>query len=225
MRREFSANVSHELKTPLQAIMGCAELLENGMVNPDDKQRFYERIRSEASRLVVLIDDIMRLSQLDERNGDLHLDKVDLYKLSLGVAENLYESAAEKNITIKVSGKSAVIFGVRQVLREIIYNLSENAIKYNRQNGGVEISISDHPNNVVLTVSDAGIGIPDDHQSRIFERFYRVDKSHSKETGGTGLGLSIVKHAAQYHNATVELESKEEVGTKVTVTFPKERQR
>ena len=214
MRREFSANVSHELKTPLQGIIGSAELLESGMVKPGDTSRFVGYIRKEASRLVNLIEDIIRLSQLDE-GVQLPAEQVDMLALAEDVKEILAPSAAEKQISIAVSGAGFTILGVRRMLQEIIYNLCDNAIKYNVPGGSVTI----HAENNRLVVSDTGIGIPAEHKDRIFERFYRVDKSHSKASGGTGLGLSIVKHAAAYHNAHISLESTPGKGTTITIQF------
>ena len=219
-RREFTANVSHELKTPLQTIMGSAELIENGLVRSEDVGGFASKIRQEASRLVSLIDDIIRLSQLDEAE-DLPREDVDLYELA-GIQIDLLASiAADKGIALKLSGESFTISGVRRLLQEIIYNLCENAIKYNIDGGRVDVSIENNSGEAVIKVSDTGIGIPPEHQARVFERFYRVDKSHSKETGGTGLGLSIVKHAVQYMNGSIHLESKVGEGTTVTVRLPK----
>ena len=214
MRREFSANVSHELKTPLQGIIGSAELLESGMVKPEDTSRFVGHIRKEASRLVNLIEDIIRLSQLDE-GVELPTEPVDMLQLAEDVKEILAPSAAEKNVKIDVTGNGFTFKGVRRMLQEIIYNLCDNAIKYNVPGGSVTI----HAENNRLVVSDTGIGISAEHKDRIFERFYRVDKSHSKASGGTGLGLSIVKHAAAYHNAEITLESTPGKGTAVTIRF------
>jgi len=214
MRREFSANVSHELKTPLQGIIGSAELLESGMVKQEDTSRFVGHIRKEASRLVNLIEDIIRLSQLDE-GVQLPSEQVDMLALAEDVKEILTSSAAEKRVKIHVTGKGFTIKGVRRMLQEIVYNLCDNAIKYNIPGGSVTI----HAENNRLVVSDNGIGIPAEHKERIFERFYRVDKSHSKASGGTGLGLSIVKHAAAYHNAETTLDSTPGKGTTVTIQF------
>jgi len=214
MRREFSANVSHELKTPLQGIIGSAELLESGMVKPEDTSRFVGHIRKEASRLVNLIEDIIRLSQLDE-GVELPVEQVDILQLCQDVKEILVPSAAEKNVKINVTGNGFTIKGVRRMLQEIIYNLCDNAIKYNVPGGSVAV----HVENNRLIVSDTGIGIPAEHQGRVFERFYRVDKSHSKASGGTGLGLSIVKHAVAYHNAEITLESAPGKGTTITIQF------
>ena len=218
-RREFTANVSHELKSPLQAIMGSAELMENNLVKKEDMPRFIGRIRSEAERLMVLIDDIIRLSQLDE-GGELPAEDVDLYALAKETLSELGSKADNKHIALKLEGGSAVIRGVRRLLSEIIYNLCDNALIYNKEGGSVTVSVTDDNTAAVLTVADTGIGIPEEHRNRVFERFYRVDKSHSKETGGTGLGLSIVKHAAQYHGASVEMKSEEGKGTVFVLRFP-----
>lgn len=214
MRREFSANVSHELKTPLQGIIGSAELLESGMVKPEDAPRFVRHIRSEASRLIALIGDIIRLSQLDE-GTPLPTGPVDMLALAEEVRAALEDSAADRQVSVQVTGKGFVIEGVRRMLYEIVYNLCDNAIKYNVPGGQVTL----HVENNRLTVRDTGIGIPAEHQDRIFERFYRVDKSHSKASGGTGLGLSIVKHAVAWHKGTITLESTPGVGTTMTVQF------
>jgi len=214
MRREFSANVSHELKTPLQGIIGSAELLESGMVKPEDQPRFVGHIRKEASRLVNLIDDIIRLSQLDE-GVELPAEQVDLLTLAEEVKTILLPSAARKNVTVTVSGEGFRLTGVRRLLHEILYNLCDNAIKYNVPGGSVTV----HVENSRLVVSDTGIGIPAEHKDRIFERFYRVDKSHSKASGGTGLGLSIVKHAVAYHKAEISLDSTPGKGTTVAIQF------
>ena len=213
-RREFSANVSHELKTPLQSIIGSAELLGSGLVKPEDTGRFIGHIRTEAARLVNLVEDILRLSQLDEGVA-LPAEDVDLLALANEVAAVLEPAAAQKNVTVTVEGGGFHVNGVRRLLYEILYNLCENAIKYNVPGGSVTVRLSGN----TLTVSDTGIGIPAEHQSRVFERFYRVDKSHSKASGGTGLGLSIVKHAAQYHNARLTLTSTPNQGTTITVAF------
>ena len=219
-RREFTANVSHELKTPLQTIMGSAELIENGLVKKEDVGGFASKIRQEASRLVSLIDDIIRLSQLDEAE-DLPSEDLDLYELAKSQIDLLAPVANSKGISLKLSGESFTVSVVRRLTQEIIYNLCENAIKYNKDGGKVDISIESDLNEAVIRVADTGIGIPPEHQARVFERFYRVDKSHSKETGGTGLGLSIVKHAVQYMNGTIHLESRFGEGTTVTVRLPK----
>ena len=220
-RREFTANVSHELKTPLQGIIGSAELLENGMVKQEDVPRFVGHIRSEAQRLVTLIGDIIRLSQLDE-GDEMPRETVDLLTLSQEAADDLKTAAAEKHIAIAVEGGSETIGGVRRLLYEVIYNLCDNAIKYNVEGGSVTMSVGERDGKAFVSVADTGIGIAPEHQSRIFERFYRVDKSHSKASGGTGLGLSIVKHAVQYHHGTVELHSEEGKGTTICILLPKE---
>lgn len=218
-RREFTANVSHELKTPLQGIIGSAELIENGMVRPDDLPRFVGHIHAEAARLVTLIDDIIRLSQLDEGDA-MPTEPVDLLAVSQEAAENLQDAAAARDVTVSVTGQPAVIPGVRRLIYEIVYNLCDNAIKYNRDGGRVDITVAHDADGSSVTVADTGIGIAPEHQSRVFERFYRVDKSHSKASGGTGLGLSIVKHAVQYHHGRIELESTPGTGTTIRVVFP-----
>lgn len=217
-RKEFTANVSHELKTPLQSIIGSAELLENGLVKPEDTKRFVGNIKNEATRLVSLINDIIRLSQLDE-DSEPATESVDLYDVASEVIEVLTVSAAKKQVEIHLNGESCVMNGIRRYLYEIIYNLCDNAIRYNKDGGKVTVDLQNKDGNIILSVSDTGIGIPAEHQSRIFERFYRVDKSHSKETGGTGLGLSIVKHAVAYHGGKVTLNSKVGKGTTITVEF------
>ena len=218
-RREFTANVSHELKTPLQGIIGSAELIENGMVKPEDMSRFVGHIRLEAQRLVTLIGDIIRLSQLDE-GGDMPHENVDLLSVASAVADDLLPSADGQGISIAVEGSPANVYGVKRLLYEIVYNLCDNAIKYNRQGGSVKISTVSEGGFSSVTVSDTGIGIAPEYQNRIFERFFRVDKSHSKSSGGTGLGLSIVKHAVQYHHGKIELTSAPGNGTSITVSFP-----
>ena len=217
-RQEFTANVSHELKTPLQSIIGSAELLENGLVKPEDTQRFIGNIRREATRLVSLINDIIRLSQLDE-NMESVKEETDLLAIANEVKEVLTPSAKKKNVEITVSGESCKMQGVCRYLYEIIYNLCDNAIRYNNEGGKVNVDIKTESNNILLSVSDNGIGIPLEHQARIFERFYRVDKSHSKETGGTGLGLSIVKHAVACHGGIIKLDSTIGKGTVIRVIF------
>ena len=218
-RREFTANVSHELKTPLQSIMGSAELIENGLVKQEDMPRFVGHIRTEAARLVTLIEDIIRLSQLDE-GGKLPFEPVDLKKLAEEASASLASAAAEKQVTIRVHGDDRQITTVRRLASEIIYNLCDNAVKYNREGGSVDVTIDGTAHGAVVTVQDTGIGIPPEHQSRVFERFYRVDKSHSRQSGGTGLGLSIVKHAVQYLGGRIELESQPGKGTTMRVHFP-----
>lgn len=219
-RREFTANVSHELKTPLQSIMGSAELIENGMVRQEDMPHFVGNIRTESARLVTLIDDIIHLSQMDD-GTPLPMEPVDLLNIATEAVEAVGEAARAKNVKVSLTGDTAVIQGVPQLLFELAYNLCDNAVKYNREQGKVEVNVSQNDETAVLQVKDTGIGIPQEHTQRIFERFYRVDKSHSKESGGTGLGLSIVKHAAACHHAKVDLQSQEGKGTVITVTFPK----
>ena len=218
-RREFTANVSHELKTPLQGIIGSAELIENGMVKPEDVPRFVGHIHTEAARLVTLIGDIIRLSQLDE-GDEMPKERFDILAEAKSAVDSLAPAAAARNITLSAEGECAEINGVRRLVYEIAYNLADNAIKYNKNSGSVRVTVEKCGGDAVLTVADTGIGIAPEHQSRIFERFYRVDKSHSKASGGTGLGLSIVKHAAAYHHAKIELESAEGEGTTIRVIFP-----
>lgn len=218
-RREFTANVSHELKSPLQAIMGSAELMENNLIKQEDMPRFIGHIRSEAERLMVLIDDIIRLSQLDE-GGELPAEDVDLFALAEETLSALKTKAKEQKISMELKGEPVVIHGVRRLLSEIIYNLCDNALIYNKEGGTVIVSVKNDKTSAVLSVKDTGIGIPEEHRNRVYERFYRVDKSHSKETGGTGLGLSIVKHAAQYHGASIEMKSEEGKGTEFILRFP-----
>ncbi len=218
-RREFTANVSHELKTPLQGIIGSAELLENGMVKQEDVPRFVGHIRAEAQRLVTLIGDIIRLSQLDE-GEPMPTEPVELLAVAQEAAENLQGAAAARDVTVTVEGEPVEIPGVKRLLYEIVYNLCDNAIKYNVAGGSVRLTVARCGTEAAVTVADTGIGIPADQQSRVFERFYRVDKSHSKASGGTGLGLSIVKHAVQYHHGGIRLKSQMGQGTEICVTFP-----
>ncbi len=221
-RREFTANVSHELKTPLQGIIGSAELIEGGMVKSEDMPRFVGHIKEEAKRLVVLIEDIIRLSELDE-GSSMPQTEIDLLDIANEVKDNLSKTASAKNISIRVSGKNVVIEGVKRLIYEIIFNLCDNAIKYNKDGGKVDISVSETESNSIVKVKDNGIGIAPEEQNHIFERFYRVDKSHSKASGGTGLGLSIVKHAVQYHNGTVTIDSQIGKGTEITIAIPKNK--
>ena len=221
MKREFTANVSHELKTPLQSIMGSAELLENGLVKSEDQPRFIERIRSEAARLMALIEDIIRLSELDE-GAAVPMEAVDLLSVAKDAADTLQESANKKNVTLALEGESAPIQGAPRLIYEIAYNLCDNAIRYNRAGGHVSVRVQPENGYALLEVADDGIGIPEEHQRRVFERFYRVDKSHSRASGGTGLGLSIVKHAAALHHAEIELKSEVGKGTTISVRFPME---
>ena len=219
-RREFTANVSHELKTPLQAIMGSAELLQSGLVHEEDKPEFIGRIRSESSRLVALIEDIIHLSQLDE-HVELPTEDIDLFEKAKEEVRILTPVADEKNISISLHGDSAVVEAVPQLVHEIIYNLCDNAIKYNVKGGSIDITVGSDESKGWILVEDTGIGIAREHLSRIFERFYRVDKSHSKETGGTGLGLSIVKHAIETMNGEIKIESTEGKGTSIQVFLPR----
>lgn len=219
LRREFTANVSHELKTPLQTISGSAELLKNGIVKPEDVSEFSEKIYSESQRMIRLIEDIIKLSRLDEGAVGMEWESVDLYTLSGDVINSLSDAANSAGVTLKLTGEPSVIHGIPQLLQTMIFNLCDNAIKYNHKGGSVEITVKSEDNSTVLTVSDTGIGIPPEHTERIFERFYRVDKSRSREVGGTGLGLSIVKHAAKIHNAEIKIESTVGKGTSITVIF------
>ena len=221
MKREFTANVSHELKTPLQSIMGSAELLENGLVKSEDQPRFIERIRSEAARLMALIEDIIRLSELDE-GAAVPMETVDLLSVAKDAADTLQESANKKNVTLALEGESVRVQGAPRLIYEIAYNLCDNAIRYNRAGGHVTVRVQPENGYALLEVADDGIGIPEEHQRRVFERFYRVDKSHSRASGGTGLGLSIVKHAAALHHAEIELKSEVGKGTTISVRFPME---
>lgn len=221
IRREFTANVSHELKTPLHAILGSAELMANGMVKTEDIPTFSTRIYTETQRMIRLVEDIIRLSHLDEGAEDMKHEETDLLSIADSVVESLKPEAENSGMTMELRGEKTVIQGIPQLLESIVYNLCDNAIKYNRKGGSVSVEVKSDNEFAVLTVSDTGIGIPPEHRERIFERFYRVDKSHSKEIGGTGLGLSIVKHAARLHHAEIDLKSVVEVGTTVTVKFPK----
>lgn len=221
IRREFTANVSHELKTPLHTISGYAELIKDGMVSGEDIEPFAGKIYSETYRMTHLVEDIIELTRLDEGAKGMQKTLCDLYAVARGAVEALMPMAAEKKIDLCLCGVSAPMIGIPQLLHGIVYNLCDNAIKYNNVGGTVTVTVSSDAQHASLTVSDNGIGIPADHLDRVFERFYRVDKSHSKEVGGTGLGLSIVKHSAIIHNAEIKLESEEGKGTTVTVLFPK----
>ena len=218
MRQEFTANVSHELKTPLTSISGFAELMMNGMVKESDIPDFSATIYKESRRLITLVNDIIKISQLDSRNS-YEKDKLDLFDICYEVVSVLEDAAERKNITVDIIGNSTSIMGVKQIVFEMIYNICDNAIKYNKEHGNVKISLINSDGKATVKVKDTGIGIPYDHQSRVFERFYRVDKSHSKQTGGTGLGLSIVKHGALFHGADIHLESTPGVGTEISITF------
>lgn len=219
MRKEFSANVSHELKTPLMSISGYAELMMNGMVQPENIPDFSGRIYHEASRLSSLVSDIIQLSRLDEKSSDMPFEAVEVYELTEDIVMHLQAAADKKNISLEFQGHTAAVRGVRQVLYEMFYNLADNAIRYTEEGGTVIVSVKKKEGKVFYSVTDTGIGIPKNEQKRIFERFYRVDKSHSRQTGGTGLGLSIVKHGAALHNAKIHLESEPGKGTKIELIF------
>lgn len=220
MRREFSANVSHELKTPLTSISGYAEIMKDGLVRPEDMQHFSEKIYQEASRLITLVEDIIKLSRLDEGRVELEKEEVDLYELSREIISRLAPQAAKNQVRLELTGESVKYTGVRQILDEMIYNITENAIKYNNPGGKVSVWAGNTLQGKKVVVTDNGIGIPKDQIDRIFERFYRVDKSHSKERGGTGLGLSIVKHGVILHHGEVHVESKLGEGTRIELVFP-----
>ena len=224
MRKEFSANVSHELKTPLTSISGYAEIMKNGMVRPEDMKKFSERIYNEARRLITLVEDIIKLSKLDEESVELEKEEVDLYNLTMEIVSRLSPQASQKHIRMEVMGEQVNCFGIRQILDEMVYNVCENAIKYNNEGGRVSVWVGATLDGPKISVSDTGIGIPKEHQERIFERFYRVDKSHSKERGGTGLGLSIVKHGALLHGAKVSVDSAPGKGTRIEMLFPKDKE-
>ena len=222
LRREFSANVSHELKTPLTSISGFAELMSQGLVPADKVREFSLDIQKECTRLTNLVEDIIDLSRLEEGGGDMTWEDIDLYTLCDDVLQSLEPVAKRQTVTLRLAGESLQVRGVYQVLREMIYNLCDNAIKYNRSGGSVTVTAARSAGRASVTVADTGIGIPYEDQSRVFERFYRVDKSHSRAIGGTGLGLSIVKHAAALHGAEIKLQSQPEDGTVITVLFPGE---
>lgn len=220
LRREFSANVSHELKTPLTSISGYAEIMKNGLVKPEDMKRFSENIYQEAQRMITLIGDIIKLSQLDENRVELEKQAVDLYPIAQSVVRRLKERASQAKVALEIRGEGQIIEGTSQILDEMIYNLCDNGIKYNKAGGHVNVTVGSRQGCPFVSVADNGIGIPEEDQKRVFERFYRVDKSHSRQIGGTGLGLSIVKHGAIYHNAKVEMESTHGRGTSITIVFP-----
>ena len=222
-REEFVANVSHELKTPLTSISGYAEIMMNGLVRAEDIPGFSKRIYKEARRLITLVEDIIKLSKLDEESVELEKEDVELYELTREIVSRLSPQCSEKKISVALSGEPVFCHGIRQILDEMIYNITENAIKYNRDGGSVSVWVGNTLDGPKISVSDTGIGIPEEHQERIFERFYRVDKSHSKERGGTGLGLSIVKHGAILHGAKVTVSSEPGKGTKIEIRFPKEK--
>ena len=224
MRQEFTANVSHELKTPLTSISGYAELIETGLAGEDNIQRFAAEIHRNAKRLLTLINDIIRLSELDADDMEVAFSDVDLYGLAETCVESLRLNAESHGIHIECSGKPCIVHGNNEMLEELLYNLSDNAIRYNRLGGKVQVIIEKENGFPVLIVKDTGIGIPKESQERVFERFYRVDKSRSKQTGGTGLGLAIVKHIVAQHHAKLRLRSEVGVGTEVSVTFSNEKE-
>ena len=217
---DFLRSASHELKTPLTSISGYAEIMMNGLVRPEDIPRFSETIYKEARRLLTLIEDIIKISKLDDESVELEKEDVDLFELTREIVSRLSLTAAQRNIHMELTGESVKIHGIRQILDEMIYNITENAVKYNKENGNVTIWVGNTLEGPKVRVSDTGIGIPKEHQDRIFERFYRVDKSHSKERGGTGLGLSIVKHGAILHGAKVQVDSEYGKGTRMEIIFP-----
>ena len=219
MRKEFSANVSHELKTPLTSISGYAEIMKSGIVKPEDMPRFSEKIYNEARRLITLVEDIIKLSHLDEGKVELERQDVDFYELTREIISRLSPQASAKKVHMELTGESVIYNGVRQILDEMVYNICENAIKYNKEGGEIRVWVGNTLNGKKIIVTDTGIGIPKNQQERIFERFYRVDKSHSKEIGGTGLGLSIVKHGAILHNAKIHVDSELGKGTRMELTF------
>ena len=221
MRKEFSANVSHELKTPLTSISGYAEIMKNGLVKPEDIQNFSERIYKEARRLITLVEDIIKLSKLDEESVELEKEEVNLYDMTREIVSRLSMQSSAKHVRMILEGESVTYTGIRQILDEMIYNICENAIKYNRPGGSVSIWVGNTLEGPKVSVTDTGIGIPEEHLERVFERFYRVDKSHSKEIGGTGLGLSIVKHGALLHQAKVSVDSTVGEGTRISIVFSK----
>ena len=221
IRQEFTSNVSHELKTPLHVISGYAELMENGLVKEEDIRPFARKIRTESLRLTALVEDIIDLTRLDGGAAEMQRQETDLYRIAENAADSLQAEAEEAGVTLTVRGGSAMIDGIPQVLYSIVYNLCDNAIKYNRPGGSVKVTVGNYPGYAKITVSDTGIGIPESCLDRIFERFYRVDKSHSKEVGGTGLGLSIVKHGVMIHHAQIEVQSTPGKGSDFTITFPK----
>ncbi len=220
IRREFTANVSHELKTPLHSISGCAELLSSGLVKPEDTKQFVNQIYLEAKRMIRLVEDIIKLSSLDEGASQMQREEVDLFAVATETVNNLLLEAQTAGIKLELEGESVLVYGIKHLLSGIIFNLCDNAIKYNKENGWVKVKVKSTASGAELSVKDNGIGIPADHHSRIFERFYRVDKSHSKEVGGTGLGLSIVKHAVRLHDADISVKSQLGKGTKFIVNFP-----
>ncbi len=219
LRREFTANVSHELKTPLTSISGYAEIIRDGIAKPEDTTRFAGKIYDESQRLITLVEDIIKLSRLEESDVEVKSEDIDLYAVCESVISRLETIAKKRGVTFSLSGDRCIITGVAQIIEEMIYNLCDNAVKYNKDNGSVRINIRQYIDGIELTVKDSGIGIAQEDIPRIFERFYRVNKSHSKEIGGTGLGLSIVKHGALYHNASISVDSKLGKGTTIKILF------
>lgn len=223
IRQEFTANVSHELKTPLHAISGYAELMENGMVQQQDIKPFAHKIRQESLRLTALVEDIINLTKLDGGAAGMQRQQVDLYRIAENAVDSIQAAAAEAHVDLTLWGESAFVDGIPPVLYSMIFNLCDNAIKYNHPGGSVKVQVMSYPDDDRVIVSDTGIGIPEESRDRIFERFYRVDKSRSKEVGGTGLGLSIVKHAALIHHAAIVVDSTPGKGSTFTVIFPKKK--
>ncbi len=221
MRQDFTANVSHELKTPLTSISGYSELIENGMATDDDIRRFAKEIHKNSSRLLTLINDIIRLSELDATDVSHTFEPIDLYPIAETCVNMLQINAEKHKVTLTFEGRSAEVMSTKEMMEELVYNLCDNAIRYNNENGTVHVSLKEMADKIVLSVKDTGIGIPKDHQERVFERFYRVDKSRSKSTGGTGLGLAIVKHIVVQSNAEIELHSEKGIGTEIKIIFPK----
>lgn len=220
LRREFTSNVSHELKTPLTSIYGISEILAGGIVKNEDIPKFSKSIYDESGRLITLVNDIIKLSQMDENSVMEEKEEVDFWEIAQNVCARLKDVALKKGVRLKVKGEKAKFFGIKGILEEMLYNLVDNAIKYNKEDGKVTVTI-ENKEKLTVSVSDTGIGISNEHIGRIFERFYRVDKSHSKQVGGTGLGLSIVKHGASFHGATIEVKSVPQKGTEIKLVFPK----
>ena len=220
LRREFTANVSHELKTPLTSISGYAEIIQNGFVRPEDVGKFAGKIFEESQRLITLVNDIIRISQLDEGLMPYEHEEIDLYEEAKETLVHLEPAARHRGISLSLNGEHFYISSVRTILHEVLFNLCDNAVKYNKENGSVRVTVGRQDGHVTLTVEDTGIGIPQEDQERVFERFYRVDKSHSREIGGTGLGLSIVKHGAASMGATIDMKSTLGEGTAITLRFP-----
>lgn len=220
LRREFTSNVSHELKTPLTSIYGISEILAGGIVKNEDIPKFAKSIYDESGRLITLVNDIIKLSQMDENSIMEEKENIDIFEICNGVCARLEKVAQKKNVTLKIKGESGCVWGIRGILEEMLYNLVDNGIKYNKEGGKVKVKTENKDGKVIVSVSDTGIGISNEHIGRIFERFYRVDKSHSKQVGGTGLGLSIVKHGASFHGATIDVKSTPNKGTEISLAFP-----